>query len=192
MLAAGVLLALFYMLHPGGGDPPTLEAARHPLYFVEHLFGVASLVLMLFGLEGARERQSARLGLLGAIGFGLSFVGSALLLGVIFFDGYASPILAANAPQLLAASGPFDTLPGYLPLTLVGVVWGVGVIAFGVASLRAGILPRWGSWLLIVGSIVVNLPQQRMGPASLLVISLGAVAMGAGLAWWGYSIWLGP
>ena len=72
------------------------------------------------------------------------------------------------------------------------MVWGVGVIAFGVASLRAGILPRWGSWLLIVGSIVVNLPQQRMGPASLLVISLGAVAMGAGLAWWGYSIWLGP
>jgi hypothetical protein len=191
LLAAGVLLALFFLLHPGGGDPPTLEAARHPLYGVEHTFGMASFVLMLFGLEGARERQSSKMGLLGTIGFGLAFAGSALLLGVVFFDGYASPILAANAPQLLDANGPFNTFPGLLPLALAGIVWGVGFIALGIATLRAGVLPRSGSWLVIVGSIVVNLPQQRMGPASLLVITLGAVGMGAGLAWWGYAMWLG-
>jgi hypothetical protein len=191
LLAAGVLLALFFLLHPGGGDPPTIEAARHPLYGAEHALGVAALVLVLFGLDGIRERQSGKLGLLGAVGHGLAFVGSALMLGVLFFDGFVSPILAMNAPQLLSATGPFNTFPTILPLILAGVIWGLGFVVLGVAALRASILPRWGSWLVIVGSIVINLPPQPVGPVPLLVITLGAVAMSAGLAWWGYAIWLG-
>src|SRR5258706_5721378 len=186
--AAGVLLALFFLLHPGGGDPPTVEAARHALYGAEHSLGVAALVLMLFGLEGLHERQSSKLGPLGATGFGLAFLGSALLLGDLFFDGFASPIIAVHAPQLLAADGPFNTFPTDLALILPGVIWGLGFIALGVASLRAGQLPRWGSWLVIVGAIVVNLPPQPVGPVPQLVITSGAVAMSAGLAWWGLAI----
>ena len=189
LMLAGVFLALFFLLHPGGGDPPTVAAALNSLYGAEHTLGVAAMVLMLFGVVGLYAHWIANWGRLGLIGFLLSFIGTALLLGVIFFDAYFVPIIAADAPKLLDTKGPLNTLPGVLALALPGVIWGVGFILLGIAIMRTSVLPRWGGLLLIIGAIVLNLPPQPIGPVPLFVLTIGAIVFCVGLALLGYALW---
>jgi hypothetical protein len=62
----------------------------------------------------------------------------------------------------------------------------LGGLLFGIATLRAGILPRWAAGLLAIA-----------GPLSALMVSLlphelermAAVPMGLALAWLGYALW---
>ena len=64
-----------------------------------------------------------------------------------------------------------------------------GPIRMAIVILRARLLPRWAAWFVFVGAIVVNLPPQPVGPVPLFVLTLGAIVLGAGLAWLGYSLW---
>ena len=77
---------------------------------------------------------------------------------------------------------------GALPAlyTLVGVLYMLGGLLFGIATFRAGILPRWAAGLLA-----------SAGPVSALVAALlphpieriAAVPVGLALAWLGYALW---
>src|SRR5438552_18200879 len=109
LIVSAVLFILFFVLHPGGGDPPTVSAALNSLYAAEHTLGIAALMLMLLGLVGLYARQMSQTGLFGLVSFLVAFVGTALLLGVIFFDGYFSPVIATNAPHMLDATGALNT-----------------------------------------------------------------------------------
>ena len=182
---SGVLLALFFVLHPGGGDPPSAQTVVSSAYAWEHTLGVASMILMLAGLAGFYARHSAALGKLGLLGFVIAFAGTALLMGVMFFDAYLVPIIAVAAPQLLAHDGPLNTLPGLLALAVPGMIWGLGYVVLGAAILRTDKSLRYAALLLIAGSIVIDLPPQPVGPTPLFVIALGAVALGVGLGWLG-------
>src|ERR1700687_398852 len=128
LAASGVLFALFFVLHPGGGDPPAALTVVNSPYALEHTLGVAAMVLMLLGLVGFYARHSAYSGKLGFVSFLLAFVGTALLLGVIFFDAYFVPLIALSAPQMLAQTGPINTPPGLLALALPGIIWGLGFV----------------------------------------------------------------
>jgi hypothetical protein len=109
----------------------------------------------------------------------------------MFFDAYITPAIAANAPALMDANGPLNTPPTVLAFAVAGVLWGVGYLVLGIVAWRAAILPRWASALLIVGSIVINLPPQPIGFAPLVAIAIGAVIFGVALSAWGYAIWTG-
>jgi hypothetical protein len=190
-LIGGVLLALFFVLHPGGGDPPTAQAVVTSPYALEHTLGVAAMALMLLGMPSLIARSALGYGRLGWTGFALAFVGTYLLGGVMFFDAYITPAIAANAPALMDANGPLNTPPTVLAFAVAGVLWGVGYLVLGIVAWRAAILPRWASALLIVGSIVINLPPQPIGFAPLVAIAIGAVIFGVALSAWGYAIWTG-
>src|SRR5262249_9633047 len=144
-ILSGVLFALFFLLHPGGGDPASANAVLTSPYAVEHTLGVSAMVLMLFGLIGLYVRQMAASARLGLIGFVVAFIGTALLVGVVFFDAYFVPIIAVRAPALLDATSPFNTLPGVLAQALPGIIWGLGFLILGAATLRARVLPRTGT-----------------------------------------------
>ena len=61
----------------------------------------------------------------------------------------------------------------------------LGGLLFGIATLRAGILPRWAAGLLAVGAALAPV-------AALLPIELQpkvAVPVGLALAWLGYALW---
>ncbi|MBA3946703.1 MAG: hypothetical protein H0X37_19340 [Herpetosiphonaceae bacterium] len=69
--------------------------------------------------------------------------------------------------------------------TLSGVVYILGGLLFGIATLRAGILSRWAAGLLAVGA--------ALSPAASLLPheykALVAVPVGFALAWLGYVLW---
>jgi hypothetical protein len=60
-----------------------------------------------------------------------------------------------------------------------------GGALFGIATFRAGILPRWAAILLVVGSalapVAALLPPEHQPKV--------AVPVGVALAWLGYTLW---
>jgi hypothetical protein len=186
LLAAGILHFLSEILHPGGGDPPTAAAVLGSPYAALHTLAIVSIVLVLLGLVGLYARLAAVAGWPGLVGFLASFAGYALLMGVVFYDAYVTPALARNAPALLDRTSPLLAGPTFLiPTILAGMLILVGLLVFGVAIMRAGVLPRWAGLVLAIGGLL-------LGPGTALphpVFLLGALLVDAALAWLGFALW---
>jgi hypothetical protein len=119
-----------------------------------------------------------------------------LFFGTLFFAvsnnyGFIAPVLAAGAPAMLDAINAYPPVITLNALLTVGFF--LGFIFFGIATLRARVLPRQAGILMIIGS-----PLNMIGAVLGLLVSealwivaiLGALALGLGLAWAGYSLWL--
>jgi hypothetical protein len=69
--------------------------------------------------------------------------------------------------------------------TLTGFLYILGGLLFGIATFRAGILPRWAAGLLAVGSLLARvaalLPPEQEPKV--------AVPVGVALVWLGYALW---
>jgi hypothetical protein len=175
-ILGGILLILFALLHP----PREVSLAVDSLSWgLEHQLGVAAIVFMLFGLIGLYARQIEQSGTLGFIGFVAAFAG-------VFLDAYFFPLLAVQAPSIVTdiLTANVSGLPAVgLGLSVAAFV--VGFMQFGLATMRAGVLPRGGGALLILGGPL-------FGPGSLLpktVQTIGPVILGLGLMWLGYAVW---
>jgi hypothetical protein len=123
-----------------------------PLWIPGTWLALAGTLLVILGLPGLYFKQVDRAGLLGMIGFVVSFVGFLFLVGIQTFDAFVSPTLAANT----ATKSMADTA-AFLPLLtfelLCGLLLIVGPLLFGIATIRAGVLQRWAAIILIVGSV---------------------------------------
>jgi len=64
-------------------------------------------------------------------------------------------------------------------------VYMLGGLLFGIALLRAGILPRWPAGLLAVSSVLT--PAAALLPHA--IQRLAAIPVGLALAWLGYALW---
>jgi hypothetical protein len=128
-----------------GSDP---HQYLTPLWIIVTLIGMLGAMLLLMGFFGLVPRVD-RLGFAGIV---LTFLGGFLLTMNLSIDLLVFPWLAQDAPRLLAAEPP-----ALLIFTLVAsVLFALGGIALGIASLRAGLLPRFAVVLLIIG-VVLNL-----------------------------------
>jgi hypothetical protein len=182
-LLGGVLDALFFLLHAGGGDSPSAQAASGSLYGLEHTLGVFAFLLTAVGLIGVALRLGGQHRLLVLIGFLLAFTGTVLLLSSLFADAYVVPLIAAQAPKALAAGGALERgLQG--ARVLPGLLDGVGFIMLGIAVLLQGGRARWAGDVLLLGAVLFALPLVPWG-----VTVLGAVVLGLGQAWVGYTLW---
>ena len=63
----------------------------------------------------------------------------------------------------------------------------IGLILFGVATMRAGVLPRWAGPSLILGDVVFAVGTFA-GSASLIVEVLGALITCAAFVWLGFAL----
>jgi hypothetical protein len=187
-ILAGILIVLFSLLHPTEVNPPPDPAVvLNSPWALIHTLVMLAAVFILLGLVGIYARQIEQIGWFGLIAFLTAFVGNALLIGFWFFDAFVIPILAFQTPTLLtdktllmsgAASGPF--VIAYL---LGGVISVLGFILLAAASIRANILPRWASGLMLIGA-----PIFTFSPHGPILIG-GAILLGLGLVWLGYALW---
>ncbi len=179
----GVCIAIFVLVHPlDEFTSEVMSGARAQIAPSFHFVGAA---LSLFGLMGVILSQAEggrRLGLVGAI---VAFFGMVWFAGLGLMSFAALPFIAAHAPQLITASGPFWNEPPN-PVFLVGLACFVlGFVILGIALLRGAGLPRW-SGLLVLAGAVLSTPPPVVVP--LLVLTAGGVLLGAGLAWLGYGL----
>jgi hypothetical protein len=184
LLIGGLLLALFFLFHPSGGDPPTAREASGSLYGFEHTLGVVALLLLLLGLLGVYVRLETKQPWLVLPGCLLAFLGSALLLGTVFSDAYLVPTVATQAPRLLGPDGP---LASGLRIAFIfaSVFDGLGFLLLGIAALLLGGRSRWAGDVLIIGAVLLALP------IAWVITVIGVVVLGLGQIWLGYTIWSG-
>lgn len=167
--AAGLLLLLGHSLDLGG-DPEYGTVLGGTLVLTAHVVLVFALVALYAAQRG---------GLLGGLGMVLSVVGTTLVSGVVLVE--IAGASGAEVDTVLEAG-----LPGALAL-LGGLAFLVGLILFGVATMRAGVFPRWAGLLLIVGDVVFG-AGSFAGPAATIFEILGALITCAALVWLGLSL----
>jgi hypothetical protein len=149
------------------------SATTVPYALVFWLYLLGS-VLLLLGLIGLYVNQSEEAGVLGLAGFLTAFLGTALLVGALWFELFITPALAVEA------SGLAEAELGLLGFILVFLLSALGWILFGVATLRARVYPRWAAVLLIVGGLVAFVP-----------VPLAGVVFSAAIAWMGFILFSG-
>lgn len=187
-ILAGLLIALATLVHPSR-ETPEIILEQELRLVAAHWLTTFFCGFLLLGLPGLYGAQSERVGRLGLVSFLMLFFGT-LFLAVSNNYGFIAPVLAAQAPTMLDAINAYPSVATLNGLFIVGFF--LGFIFFGIATLRARVLPRQTGILMIIGS-PLNMVGAVLGllvfEALWIIAILGALALGLGLAWAGYSLW---
>src|SRR5436190_3292725 len=196
LLIALPLEILGSFLHPPSEEVlDVLKLTYGPAHYVEF----AAWVFVVLGLPGFYARQARRAGGLGLVGYVLGMVYAAYHFYLLLFEAVATPLLAQDA-STQALIGPEGKMAhGAGALGLLSFVLLVSWPLFGIATVRAGVLPRWAGWLQILtlpASVVgigffilapdalARFPTQGVQPVALVYDLLFL-----GYAWGGYALW---
>jgi hypothetical protein len=181
LIIGGGLSPLSIIIHPSQETVNTILTQTWRL-IAGHVLGTASYIFILLGLVGVYVFEADQAGRLGLAGFLLAFIGNVLLATSSNY-GYFAPVLAAHAPDMLAAInayGPEIGLDALMVLTYI-----IGFALLGIATARAGVLPRWGGVLIGVGAfmffIFFGVANATPFAAAYWLGLLGEVLFGAGL-----------
>jgi hypothetical protein len=176
-------------IHP----PDTLASVTTNEWVIVHAVGVAMCLLVMFGIAGIYARQAKEVGWLGLAGFLMLQVMWTLTAAFQFAEALILPLLATEAPGFvegfvgISSGATGDANLGALPtvFSIASVLYLLGGVLLGVATFRAGILPRWAGIALAVGTVAplafALLPHE--------FIRVAAVPFGLALAWLGYALW---
>jgi hypothetical protein len=188
-VVAGIIFAGIQPIHP----PDVVSSVTTSTWAIITRLKTVMCLLFLLGIAGIYGRQAnraGRLGVAGALLFGLSW---ALQTAFVFAETFILPLLATDVPEFVdgvlgMSSGRASEVDlGALPAlyALVGILYMLGGLLLGIATLRAGVLPRRAAGLLAVTATLT--PAAVLLPHHLQ--RLAAVPMGIALAWLGYAIW---
>jgi hypothetical protein len=187
-ILAGLLVVLTTLVHPSR-ETPEIILEQELRLVTAHWLSTFSCGFLLLGLPGLYAAQSERAGRFGLVSFLILFFGT-LFTAESHSYGFFAPVLAAQAPAVL------DAINAYPPVAALNWLWIVGFflgfILFGIATLRARVLPRQAGILMAIGTplqLVGGVLSQFVFEALFIVVILGALALGLGLAWAGYSLW---
>lgn len=170
-LASAVLAILSFVLYlVVVGGSRISEAATSTAFFLPSGAQLLAMVLLLVGLVAMFARQAEVFESLGLAGFLLALIGTAMAAGALWSQVFVVPHLAQAAPEV-ADRGTGSVLAGYL---LSFLLFGVGWLVFGVATLRTRAFPRWAVILLIVGAVISILPL----PSRALILEIAASCLG--------------
>jgi hypothetical protein len=150
-------------------------------------------LFFLVAIAGLYFRQMPRMGWLGFTGFVLFSLSWWLQTGFVFTELLVLPPLASVSPELVDS---FLSIANQHPATLdigqfgtvysiLGLLYLVGGILLGVATLRAGAFPRVPSALLALAAVIT--PAAAMLPHEFQ--RYAAIPMGIAFIWLGLALW---
>jgi hypothetical protein len=186
---SGICYVLVGMFHP----PNIVSSVTTPEWAIVHVIATAMCFFGLLGITGLYARQAKESGWLGLAGYLLLSVWLVLIVGFTFVEVVILPGLATTAPAFVEGwLGMFNGSAGTIDLgalptlwALTGPIYMLGGLLFGIATIRAGILPRMAAGLLALGTVLAPV-------AALLPLEIQpkmAVPVGLALAWLGYALW---
>ena len=159
-----------YLYTTTSGDPFS-EVAASATFAVQGILLSVLAMLLLVALVGLYASQAEAAGILGAVGFLVALIGTALLLGNTWDRVFLFPALAQAAPAFMEADLSFSEKVGsVLSMGLLVIGW----LVFAVSTLRARIYPRAAAVLLMIGVVVGAIP-----------LPLTTTIFGVAVAWMG-------
>ncbi|MEQ1768916.1 MAG: hypothetical protein ABL879_03680 [Devosia sp.] len=189
-IAAGVIFAGIQPVHP----PDEVASVTTGLWSIIIGLKFAMCLFFLIGFTGIYARQAERAGWLGLAGFSLLIVSFFLQAGFVFTELFVLPIVAPSLPGFVDSAlgvanghpgtmniGPF--VPAYAAL---GVCYLLGGLVFGIATVRAAVLPRAPALMLSFAAVIT--PAAALLPHALQ--RYAAVPMGIAMIWLGYTLWV--
>jgi hypothetical protein len=170
-VSSAVLALLSFVLYlvVVGGDRIS-EAATSAAFFLPSGAQLLAMALLLIGLVALFVRQAEAFGALGIAAFVFALLGTTLAAGAAWSQVFVVPPLAEVAPAV-ADQGAGSVLAGFL---LSFLVFGVGWLGFGVATLRTRVFPRWAVIVLMVGAVLSIIPL----PSRALIVEIAAGYLG--------------
>ena len=180
------------IFHPAN-VPSSVTTTR---WEVVHVLACAMSFFGVLGLAGLYARQAVKTDWLGLVGYILLSFWMVLIMGFSFVEAFILPHVATAVPAFVQAwMGMFNAPGGQFDLGVLPAIWTLsgpalilGGLLFGIATFRAGILPRWAGALLALSTVLA--PMGALLPnASQPKI---AIPQGLALAWLGYALWAEP
>ena len=190
-MVAGIIFAGIQPIHP----PDVLASVTTTHWAIIQSLKTAMCIFGLLGLTGLYARQANEAGWLGLAGYLLFSLFFALTLPLAYTEAFILPLLATEAPMFVEGFlGIFNGRPVQTNLGALPVLYNVagfagyvlGGLLFGIATLRAGVLPRRAAGLLAVGAVATLGLAMLPHPLD----RIAAVPVGLSLAWLGYALWL--
>ncbi|UQZ36859.1 hypothetical protein C2I18_27005 [Paenibacillus sp. PK3_47] len=189
-MLAGILFIIIQLIHP----PENLTSVTTPKWAIVHYLTIAMALCGLTGITGIYARQvkeSGWTGLAGYILFSLFWIATAAF---TFVEAFILPVLADLTPGFVEGfQGIFSgrtvsgvnlgILPAVAPVA--GMIYILSGLLLGIATFRAGILPRRAAILLSFGSVVTLASSLIPHPYDRVL----AVPMGIALLWLGFALW---
>ncbi len=150
-VVAGVLVVVAQLVMLPFDPDDHVATSTDPVFQIGgvlYLAGFCALMIALVGAYGWGLHKAGRLGVAAIV---LAIVGTMLLAGDLWFETFAVPWLADEAPASL------DTDP--TPLLAAGAIssylaFAVGWALFGIASLRARVFPTAICVALVIGGLI--------------------------------------
>ena len=147
---------------------------------------ILAFLLLAVALPGLHAQQAGRSGLMGRIGFVVTLIG-AVAIAVL-------SAAVAVAENFFGFDPEGSAVIGIVFLVFLAFI--VGLMLFGIATIRAGVLPRGAAWLLVLGlplALVIDLLtgaffEEEATPWGFYI---GSLAFAVGLIWLGYAAWSG-
>lgn len=146
--------------------------------------GLMAALFILLGLPALYARQAKQAGRAGMIAFVVVFTGMALVTGNAYFGvflqaGLVDLIVTVEGAGMTVQE-PVAAAVGFIAAL---VTYTLGWLFFGLISLRARVLPRWATVLVLVG-LGFGFLFMASG-ISLLALPVTEI----GIAWLGFALW---
>lgn len=150
-LATGGLLLVQQLLMVTILDRSQIEATMaSPLFVPLAVLYFVAFCGLLATLVTTYAWQAEEAGVFGAVGFLAAVIGTMFLAGDLWFEAFAVPWLGDVAPASLHLAGGMLLYGAFTSYILFAVGW----VLYGLASLRGHVFPRLISVAIIVGGVI--------------------------------------
>jgi hypothetical protein len=176
LVASIISIAIEIALMSTLGKQAYSSAALTVEWSVLYTLRLVATILLMLGLVALFACQSQKIGAFGVVAFVIAAIGTMLVSGFAWALTFTFPAMANAVPEFLDAHAVAPSMGVILTLFLVTVGW----LLFGIASLRAKVLPTAANWVVIVGSFLALILNMIGAPMSWLIFDAGVIWMG----WW--------
>lgn len=172
LVVAGALLALSDVLEELNSGATFSAGARTLPWQIGAMLSLVGVFVLAVALVAVHARQAERSGRLGAIAALLAGAGTALMCGLSWSTAFLDPAAARVVPAFLDNTPPTILVVGYFgSLALFAVGW----VCYMIVTLRAGVLARTPTVLILLGALLTAVP---FAPFAMALFAIGVLWLG--------------